>query len=95
MPFLTPGALRQFNQDPPSKFAGQPVTLPLPMVFESAPQPKWEYHTVTLDPREQLPLDETQLNELGGEGWLLAGIAEFPGGERVTRITYYFVRFAE
>ena len=95
MPFLTPGALRQFNQDPPGKFAGQSVMLPLPMVFETAPQPKWEYHTVTLDPREESPLGEAQLNELGGEGWLLTGTAQFPGGERVTRITYYFVRFAE
>jgi hypothetical protein len=95
MPFLTPDTLRQLNQDPPGKFAGQSIALPLPMVFEPAPQPKWEYHTVALDPREEPPLDETQLSELGKDGWLLAGIVEFPGGERVTRIMYYFVRLAE
>ncbi len=66
--------------------------LSLPIVFEASAQPKWEYHTVTLDPREEPPLDETRLNQLGQEGWLLAGILGTPGGDRVTCLTYYFVR---
>ncbi|MGO8947644.1 MAG: hypothetical protein ACLQUY_08270 [Ktedonobacterales bacterium] len=91
MPYLTPGAFHNFNQDP---FNRQPMMLPLPIVFEAGAQPKWEYHTVTLDPREEPPLDEARLNQLGQDGWLLAGIIGIPGGERVTRITYYFVRYA-
>jgi hypothetical protein len=80
-----------FNPDPLGK---QPMTVPLPTVFEAAPQPKWEYHTVSFDPREEPPLDEARLAELGQDGWLLAAILSTPGGERVTRVTYYFVRSA-
>ena len=91
MAYLIPQDFHSFNQDPYSK---QPMMLPLPIVFEAGERPKWEYHTVTLDPREEPPLDEAGLKELGQEGWLLAGIVGIPAGERVTRITYYFVRYA-
>jgi hypothetical protein len=92
MPYLTPGGLHHYSQDLDGR---QSITLPLPMVYEAAEQPKWEYRTVTIDPREEAPLDDARLNELGAEGWLLAGIAQFPGGERVTRIIYCFVRYAQ
>jgi hypothetical protein len=92
MTYLTPGILHQFSQDPPSKLSMMPQSLPI--VFEAAAQPKWEYHTISLDPREEPPLDEAHLTQLGQDGWLLAGIIGTPGGERVTRITYYFVRSA-
>jgi hypothetical protein len=90
MTYLTPGILRQFSQDP----AGKPSMMPppTPIVFEAAAQPKWEYHVISIDPREEPPLDEARLTELGQDGWLLAGIIGTPGGDRVTRITYYFVR---
>jgi hypothetical protein len=92
MTYLTPGILRQFSQDP----AGRPAMMPqpTPIVFEAAEQPKWEYHAISIDPREESPLDESRLTELGQDGWLLAGIVATPGGDRVTRITYYFVRSA-
>jgi hypothetical protein len=92
MPFLTPSNTHPLAQDPPGK--SSQTSIPLPIIFEDAPPPKWEYRTITIDPREEAPLDEVRLNELGADGWLLAGIADFPGGERVTRIIYYFVRFA-
>jgi hypothetical protein len=92
MTYFTPGILRHFSQDP----AGKPSMMPqpTPIVFEAAAQPKWEYHAISIDPREESPLDEGRLTELGQDGWLLAGIIATPGGDRVTRITYYFVRSA-
>ena len=92
MTYLSPGILRQFSQDP----AGKPSMMPqpTPIVFEAAAQPRWEYHAISIDPREESPLDEARLTELGQDGWLLAGIIATPGGDRVTRITYYFVRWA-
>jgi hypothetical protein len=92
MTYLTPGILRQFSQDPSGKPSIMPQ--PTPIVFEAAAQPKWEYHAISIDPREESPLDEGHLSKLGQDGWLLAGIIGTPGGDRVTRITYYFVRSA-
>lgn len=71
-------------------------TLPMPIIYESAeaaPQ-KWDYKVVTIDPREELPLGEDRLAELGAEGWLLAGILQHPSERTISRISYYFVRAA-
>jgi hypothetical protein len=67
--------------------------LPL-MVFEPASRPKWEYRVVTVDPREEEPLGEARMAELGAEGWLLASFADLAGHPR-GRLFYYFVRPAE
>ncbi len=67
---------------------------PTPIVFERVeahPAP-WAYRVVTLDPREEAPLDEPQLQELGAEGWLLAGILAYPTSQAPQRLMYYFVR---
>jgi hypothetical protein len=66
--------------------------LPL-MVFEPASRPNWEYRVVTLDPREEEPLGEARLAELGAEGWLLAAVTDLTGQPR-SRLHYYFVRSA-
>jgi hypothetical protein len=67
--------------------------IPTPTVFEHAepPRTRWEYHTVTVDLRETEPLDAATLNDLGRDGWLLAGIVE--DGRR-SRLHYHFVRSA-
>jgi hypothetical protein len=78
------------GQDAPAN--PRPI-LPL-MVFEPASRPKWEYRVITVDPREEEPLTEARLAEVGTEGWLLAAVVDLtsqPHG----RLHYYFVRAAE
>lgn len=74
-----------------------PLALPLPMVYERIEQerPRWEYHVISIDPREETPLTEARLGELGAEGWLLAGVQEMAVSQSSHRIFYYFVRQAE
>lgn len=76
---------------------GQSHTLPMPIIYErvESSRQKWDYKVVTIDPREELPLGEEQLAELGAEGWLLAGILQHPSERVISRISYYFVRPAE
>jgi hypothetical protein len=69
------------------------ATPPMPIVYERADPPKWEYRLVTIDPREDEPLDEPALAALGAEGWLLVGILQHPAGERA-HLLYHFVRAA-
>ena len=66
--------------------------LPL-MVFEPASRPTWEYRVVTVDPREDEPLGEARMAELGTEGWLLAAVLDHTSQPR-GRVYYYFVRTA-
>ena len=74
----------------------QSPLIPAPMVFEPAEPQKWEYRTITIDPREDEPLDGAPLAALGAEGWLLAGILQpSTTGGSSPRITYYFVRAAQ
>lgn len=80
-----------FDADLP--YSGMPA--PLPIVYEPAEPAQWEYHVVSIDPREDEPLDETALAALGADGWLLAGILPSPAGEPKARIHYYFVRHAQ
>ncbi len=72
-------------------------TLHIPMVYENIPvsQPRWEYRAVEIDPREQALPDEAYLNELGAQGWFLAGVQEQRLSESKTRVYYYFVRQKE
>jgi hypothetical protein len=86
MPYFTPVTCT-------SAGASRLPALPTPVVFEPLGPQRWEYHTISLDPREDEPLDESALNALGNDGWLLAGMLPADGGMR-GRITYYFVRAA-
>ena len=73
----------------------QSPLIPAPVVFEPAEPQKWEYRTVSVDLREDEPLDGAPLAALGVEGWLLAGILQLPSsGGASSRVTYYFVRSA-
>ena len=69
-------------------------SLPLPMVYESVPaQPlTWEYHTLTVDAREEELPDTTRLSELGAQGWLLVGVLDQGATGRSSLVQYYFVR---
>jgi hypothetical protein len=68
--------------------------MPLPMIFEPAPRARWEYQVITVDLREEVPMGEQRLGELGMDGWLLASVVEEPTGRGVPRLYYYFVRAA-
>jgi hypothetical protein len=65
--------------------------VPTPVVFErtETQRNQWAYHTVVVDLREAAPLDEGDLNDLGQDGWLLAGLFE---DSRHSRLHYHFVR---
>ena len=67
--------------------------IPTPVVFErtDAPRTTWEYRVEQVDLREASPLSEVALNDLGREGWLLAGLFE---DARHARLHYHFVRAA-
>jgi hypothetical protein len=47
------------------------VRVQPPMVFV---EPEWEYKHVARTLTEQEPLGEAELNELGAQGWELAGV---------------------
>jgi hypothetical protein len=83
---------RTLADQPPA----QPFSLPMPIVYERvAERVHWEYHVVTVDLREEPPLDDERLSALGAEGWLLAGAVQPPSArEAAHTIVYYFVRQA-
>ena len=72
---------------PPREPQSQPIRPP--MVYVEKPL-KWEYKQVVRDLENEKPLDEAELNTLGGEGWELSGIAQQP-----PRTYYYFKRQVE
>jgi hypothetical protein len=88
MPYFTPDLS---SPDMPGR---QGSAMPTPIVFERVPPERtpWEYSVVTLDPREEEPLTEARLAELGKEGWLLVSILPHPSVHAVSRLSYYFVR---
>ena len=86
MPYFTPAIGNSADSSRQS-------SLPMPVVFEPLGPQRWEYHTVSLDLREDEPLDETALNALGNDGWLLAGMLPTESMAR-GRLIYYFVRAA-
>jgi hypothetical protein len=67
--------------------------IPTPVVFERTDpmRPTWEYRVEEVDLRETAPLGEDALNDLGREGWLLAGLFE---DAKRSRLRYHFVRAA-
>lgn len=68
--------------------------LHVPMVYENVPASpqQWEYRVVSVDLREEAPLDEERLSELGAQGWLLVGVLEPSHPESRPRVYYYFAR---
>ena len=69
---------------------------PSPMLFVPAPRDpaRWEYRVVVVDTREEEPLDESRLAELGQDGWLLAGAVQPASGFATSKLYYYFLRAA-
>lgn len=65
--------------------------LPVPMVYETvAAEPlRWEYRVLTIDLREMNAPDESELNELGKQGWLLVSVLATGNN---TIVNYYFAR---
>ncbi len=70
-------------------------SLHIPMVYKELPPVRWEYHVLTLDPREAPLPDAAQLNELGSDGWILAGLLDERLSSAGKLIHYYFVRQAQ
>ncbi len=78
-------------------FAGQNdvrSALHVPMIYENveAEPVHWEYRTLRVDTREQELPDETTLNEMGQQGWLLAGLLDQRVSNAGSSVSYYFVR---
>ncbi len=68
------------------------AALYVPMVYENVePVPmRWEYHVLTVDTREQAVPDASQMNELGGKGWILVNVLNVSA-----TVSFYFVRQIE
>ena len=67
--------------------SGDPIRPP--MVYVEKPL-KWEYRQVVRNLESEKPLDESELNTLGEDGWELAGVAQHP-----PFAYYYFKRPTE
>ena len=66
----------------------------IPMVYEEV-QPAtqlWEYHVLKVDASEAALPDDTQLNELGQQGWIMSGIVDERATNRGRYVYYYFMR---
>jgi hypothetical protein len=66
----------------------------VPTVYEhvAAEPVRWEYHVLTIDPRETVLPDDDQLNALGKEGWILVSILDESASGKGHRVHYYFAR---
>ena len=63
----------------------QPEPIRPPMIYIEK-QLKWEYKQIVRDADSEKPLDETELNALGEDGWEMAGVAQQPP------LTYYYFK---
>ncbi len=86
VPYFAPHRL--LNQDMPLR--SFPTAAPI--VFERTDPPKWEYRVITVDLREEAPLDDDRLAALGADSWLLAGLIPISTRDTLPRVVYYFVR---
>ncbi len=65
---------------------GQQEPIRAPMIYVDK-RLKWEYKLITRDLEKEKPLDETEFNGLGEDGWELAEVAQQP-----PLVLYYFKR---
>jgi len=70
------------------------VAFHIPMVYEHAAPPSWEYRVLTVEPPEKALPDEDTLNELGKGGWIMAGLLDERMSGKGRFVHYYFVRQA-
>jgi hypothetical protein len=68
--------------------------LHIPMVYEYAAPPRWEYRILTVQPAEKSLPDEETLNEFGKDGWIMAGLLDERMSGQGRFVHYYFVRQA-
>jgi len=61
----------------PPREPGQSDSIRPPMIYVEK-QLKWEYKQIVRNFENEKPLDETELNALGEDGWELTGIAQQP-----------------
>ena len=59
----------------PPREPGQNEPIRPPMIYIEK-RLKWEYKQVIRNLEREKPLDETELNALGEEGWEMTGIAQ-------------------
>lgn len=87
--FFTP-----FQQAHKLAHADEKSSLPIPMIYEQVPvqQLKWEYHLLSIDPKEVEFASIEQLNALGREGWVLVSILDERAIGNGSTVHYYFVR---
>ena len=66
----------------------------VPIVYETVATPPahWEYYVLKVDPREEELPGALQLNALGQEGWILAGILDERVAGKNSYVYYYFIR---
>ena len=73
----------------PPREPGQSEPIRPPMIYVEK-QLKWEYKQIVRNFENEKPLDETELNALGEDGWELTGIAQQP-----PNTYFYFKRQTE
>jgi hypothetical protein len=73
----------------PPREPGQSESIRPPMIYVEK-QLKWEYKQIVRNFENEKPLDETELNALGEDGWELTGIAQQP-----PNTYFYFKRQTE
>lgn len=76
---------------------GRPDARPsvhVPMVYEKIDDEpvQWEYHVLKIDTREEPLPEAAQLNQLGRQGWVLAGMLDERATGKGSYVYYYFVR---
>jgi hypothetical protein len=69
---------------PPREPQGQEPIRP-PMIYVKR-QMTWEYKQIIRNLESEKPLDETELNSLGEEGWEMTGVTQQPP------FTYYYFK---
>ncbi len=61
----------------PLREPAHPEPVRPPMIYIEK-QVKWEYKQIARNLESEKPLDETELNALGEDGWEMTGIAQQP-----------------
>ena len=72
-------------------FDPKPAARPMrpPMVYINEPL-KWDYKLIVRNLETEKALDETELKELGKQGWEMSGVAQ-----QSSRLYFYFKRLID
>lgn len=69
----------------PPREPGQQEPIRPPMIYIEK-RLRWEYRQIVRNLENEKPLDETELNALGKDGWEMTGIAQHPP------MTYFYFK---